>query len=128
MTEIWRLLRTFGADQLAVSADQSECPGHPERAPQTVAHVWLEGHLADMADHFADALADRLQPADAPAPSEPLVLTRDQVAATLQVTPRTLDRWVQLGEIPGPIRVGGSTRWLREDLESWLRDRKREDA
>jgi len=75
-----------------------------------------------MTDHFADALAERLARAEPAASIGPLLLTRQQVAESLQLNVRTLDRWCEEGLLPEPLRIGGSTRWLREDLESWFRN------
>jgi predicted DNA-binding transcriptional regulator AlpA len=123
IADIWRLLRTFPADQLDGSGDQSECPEPNEQAPKPAPQIWLEQHLEHMADQFADALAARLS-WDTPAKSdEPLLLTRAQVAATLQITVRTLDRWTRRGLVPEPMHIGGTSRWLREDLEDWFQRR-----
>ena len=48
-------------------------------------------------------------------------LGRVQVAAALQVTPRTLRRLVLLGAIPAPIRVGQRrVCWRAADIAAFL--------
>lgn len=123
IVHMWRLLRTFSPDQLDGSGDQSECREPNERASKPAPQVWLEQHLAHMADQFTEALAARLS-WDSPAPlGEPILLTRSQVAATMQITTRTLDRWTSKGLIPQPIQIGGTRRWLREEVEEWFKNR-----
>lgn len=123
IVDMWRLLRTFRPDQLDGSGDQSECREPNETASKPAPRTWLEQHLEHMVDQFADALAARLS-WDAPAKTdEPLLLTRAQVAATLQITVRTLDRWTERGLVPEPMRIGGTSRWLREDIEAWFKKR-----
>lgn len=48
------------------------------------------------------------------------LLKPDEVAQWLSISPRTLWRKVSKGEIPKPVRVGGSTRWRADVIESWL--------
>jgi len=40
---------------------------------------------------------------------------------TKPLNPSTLYRQIKLGRIPRPIHVGGSSRWLREELEAALK-------
>jgi predicted DNA-binding transcriptional regulator AlpA len=40
---------------------------------------------------------------------------------TKPINPSTLYRQIRKGTIPKPIRVGGSSRWLREECETALR-------
>lgn len=48
------------------------------------------------------------------------LLTTDQVAAVLQVTPRTVRRWARDGVLPR-IRIGGRiTRYSANDLDSLI--------
>lgn len=51
---------------------------------------------------------------------QPLLLTADQVAGMLQVSPRTLWRLVSAQKAIGPVRIGGNTRWRREEVERWI--------
>ena len=43
-----------------------------------------------------------------------------EVAAALGVTTRTVWRMRDCGEMPMPIRVRGSLRWRRPDVEQWI--------
>jgi len=36
------------------------------------------------------------------------------------INPATLYRHIQAGRLPRPIKVGGSSRWLREQVEAAL--------
>jgi excisionase family DNA binding protein len=55
---------------------------------------------------------------DAPAP---LCLDKEGVAALLQVSARTVRRLDDAGKLPAALRFGTSKRWLRTDIEAWLR-------
>lgn len=55
-------------------------------------------------------------------PAEPLLLTANQVAQLLQVSPRTLWRLVSASQTVAPIKVGGATRWRRTAVEQWIAD------
>ncbi len=43
-----------------------------------------------------------------------------QVAAMMQISKRTVWRLLSSGELIAPIRIGGNTRWSRNDLENWI--------
>lgn len=48
-----------------------------------------------------------------------LLKSRD-VARLLSCDERTVWRWASAGTIPGPIRIGGATRWRRADLDAFI--------
>jgi excisionase family DNA binding protein len=50
------------------------------------------------------------------------MLTRDDTAAYLAVSKRTLDRLVRAGEIPA-YRIGGHRRFRIEDIDSFVASR-----
>ena len=50
------------------------------------------------------------------------MLTREDTAAYLAVSKRTLDRLVQAGEIPA-YRIGGHRRFRIEDIDSFVASR-----
>jgi excisionase family DNA binding protein len=52
-------------------------------------------------------------------PTSRPMLTRDDTAAYLAVSKRTLDRLVQAGEIPA-YRIGGHRRFRIEDIDSFV--------
>lgn len=43
-----------------------------------------------------------------------------EFAARLGVSPRQVYRLWHRGEIPGPVKVGGATRWLESDVEAYI--------
>lgn len=48
-------------------------------------------------------------------------LTVRQVARRLDISPRTVWRWVAVGRFPAPLRIGPKfVRWRRDDLERYL--------
>ena len=55
------------------------------------------------------------------------LLRAPEVARMLAVDTRTVWRWASAGVIPGPLRIGGATRWRRADLDAFL-DGKAEAA
>jgi excisionase family DNA binding protein len=57
---------------------------------------------------------------------DPRMMSRDEVAAFLQVPKRTIDEWSYRGTGPRFYRVGKHARYRREDVQSWL-DQHRSD-
>jgi predicted DNA-binding transcriptional regulator AlpA len=49
----------------------------------------------------------------------PRLLTIGDLADWLHVTSRTIDRMVQRGQLPRPMKLGGN-RWMVEDIEKAL--------
>lgn len=49
-------------------------------------------------------------------------LRRQQIAAMLDVKPRTFDMWRRQGKVPGPDMVIGSNTiyWHKKTIEDWL--------
>ena len=43
-----------------------------------------------------------------------------RIARLLDVSTRTVWRMVRRGELHGPFKVGGGTRWRRVDIDRWL--------
>ena len=50
----------------------------------------------------------------------PSFLTAKDLARTFQISTRTVRRWQRAGDLPPPLRIGGSLRWRAADLEAWL--------
>ncbi len=53
----------------------------------------------------------------------PLLLTKARVALLLDISERSLERWVQEGRFPAPISTGGdkrTIRWRKADVLDWL--------
>jgi len=54
-----------------------------------------------------------------PEPPEALLLTRDQVARLLAISPEAVRTQHRLGRLPG-VRVGRVLRWRRADVERFV--------
>lgn len=50
--------------------------------------------------------------------------TREEVAAHLGVSPRTLDNWVSTGQGPTFVRTGGRRMYDWADVREWVESRK----
>ena len=48
------------------------------------------------------------------------LMTVAEVAADLKLGSSTIWRMVSEGSFPAPIKIGGSTRWNREELERYI--------
>lgn len=51
----------------------------------------------------------------------PQCLDARGVADALRVSVRSIRRLDDAGKLPEPLRLGGSKRWLAEDIHDWLR-------
>ncbi|QDU45189.1 Helix-turn-helix domain protein [Symmachiella dynata] len=49
-----------------------------------------------------------------------LLLTVEQVAQLLQVSPRSVWRLRSAGDLPKPVKIGGAVRWIGEELRHWI--------
>jgi len=56
--------------------------------------------------------------------SEAEYLTPDQVAAMLQVSPKSVYRWAKADPTLPVLKLGGTVRFHRDRLLRWLRDRE----
>jgi len=63
-------------------------------------------------------------------PSSEVFLTKRQFAALLQVTERTIDRWLSDGELPpeSKLSIGGCVRFRPVALEQWISSRQNDMA
>ena len=57
-----------------------------------------------------------------PIPEYSALLSVEQVATMLQVSPRTVWRLLSSGELIEPVRIRGNTRWRRDELDAWIND------
>lgn len=57
---------------------------------------------------------------DVAADAGPLLIDVQEVARLLTVSPRTVWRWLSQGELPAPVRIGGSVRWRLGDVRRWI--------
>ncbi len=58
----------------------------------------------------------------APASPEPLLITAEEFAELMQISVRTLWRLRSAGQVPEPVRIGGTVRWNRERVLDWIAD------
>lgn len=52
------------------------------------------------------------------------LLDANDLAKILGADVRTVRRWVREGEAPPPIRIGGTLRWRKADVERWLEEKR----
>lgn len=53
-----------------------------------------------------------------------MLYTVNELAELFKVHRATVYRWVQFGDFPPPVKLGGNTsRWLRTDVERWITSR-----
>ncbi len=57
---------------------------------------------------------------------ERLLVTKNQAAAALSISKRTLDRLIAGGAFPAPLKIGRSSRVSREDLAHYLEQLRRQ--
>jgi excisionase family DNA binding protein len=51
---------------------------------------------------------------------EPLLIAADELARLMQISRRTLWRLRSAGELPEPVRLGGTVRWRLEEVRDWV--------
>lgn len=54
--------------------------------------------------------------------SEMFLITLEELAGILHLSPRTLQRKLSAGELPKPIRIGRSIRWQVTAIRKWIQD------
>ncbi len=57
-------------------------------------------------------------------PPAPAYLTAEQVGQMLQVSGKSVYRWLKDDPTMPALKIGGTVRFPRERLERWLRDRE----
>lgn len=73
-------------------------------------------------------MTNRTHPTLASSPASTSVLN-DQlvdmafITAFCCVSDKWVYRQIQLGHLPGPIKLGRSSRWLKSEIEGWLQNR-----
>ena len=50
-----------------------------------------------------------------------MFLTIAQVATIMNVSQRTVCRWVESGACPKPIQIGHIIRWNSKEFEAWIK-------
>ncbi len=51
---------------------------------------------------------------------EPLLITAAELASMMRISLRSLWRMRSAGQLPQPIRFGGTVRWRLSDVKSWI--------
>ncbi len=54
------------------------------------------------------------------APPTPLLVDIQQLAVLLGRSVASLERDQAAGRLPAPVRIGGSKKWRRADIEAWV--------
>ena len=54
------------------------------------------------------------------APAEPLLISAGELAHLLGCSTRTLWRLRSGGELPQPVRFGGTVRWRLDEVRKWI--------
>lgn len=52
--------------------------------------------------------------------TQPILITADELAVMLKISPRTLWRLLSAGKLLKPVRFGGNTRWKESDVLEWI--------
>ena len=69
-------------------------------------------------DPFQEANASPIEQSQGPQ-----LLTAAKLAGLLAISVRTLRRLQASGQLPHPIRLGGSIRWRADVVQSWIEGR-----
>jgi len=48
------------------------------------------------------------------------LISADEFAKLLSASTRTIRRYDSAGRVPKPLKLGGVTRWRREEIEAWI--------
>jgi predicted DNA-binding transcriptional regulator AlpA len=52
----------------------------------------------------------------------PLLIPALDLARMMQISTRTLWRMRSAGQLPEPVRLGGTVRWRMEEIKNWIDD------
>ncbi len=52
--------------------------------------------------------------------AEPLLITAEELAGLLNLSKRTLWRLRSAGDLPKPVKLGNSVRWIRDEIKKWI--------
>lgn len=61
-------------------------------------------------------------------PDWPALMKPETAAAYIEISPRQINRLRAAKEFPPPVEVGGSPRYRRTDLDSWIKRLKTKAA
>ena len=65
-------------------------------------------------------MTDTQTPLPADAPSRPLLIDIHTLAKLLTRSVASLERDQVAGRLPAPVRIGGSKKWRRADIQAWV--------
>jgi excisionase family DNA binding protein len=51
---------------------------------------------------------------------EPLLISVDELAMILKISPRSVWRLLSAGKMIEPIRIGGAVRWRFQEVKNWI--------
>ena len=51
---------------------------------------------------------------------EPLLISVDELAMILKISPRSVWRNLSAGKIIEPVRIGGAVRWRFSEVKDWI--------
>jgi excisionase family DNA binding protein len=51
---------------------------------------------------------------------EPLLISVDELAMILKVSPRSVWRLLSAGKLVPPVRIGGTVRWRFHEVKNWI--------
>ncbi len=55
-------------------------------------------------------------------------LTKEDMCAKLKIARATLDRYVQLGRVPQPFKLGARPMWVEDEVDLFILELRREEA
>ncbi len=48
------------------------------------------------------------------------LISAERLAGMIEVSERTLWRWLSARRVPAPLRVGGTVRWRLQTIKDWI--------
>jgi excisionase family DNA binding protein len=51
---------------------------------------------------------------------EPLLISVDELAMILKISPRSVWRLLSAGKLIEPVRIGGTVRWRFHEVKNWI--------
>lgn len=49
-----------------------------------------------------------------------LLISAKELAQTLGLSKRQIHRLNSCGKLPAPVRIGGSIRWVQDEISAWI--------
>ena len=51
---------------------------------------------------------------------EPLLISVEELARILKISPRSVWRLLSAGKLVAPVRIGGAVRWRYYEIRTWI--------